>query len=892
MRRLWSEYDGKLSADGSTKKYLIEIHEEGFSGADEEIKCEAVGGNFKSEAKAKDFPQGIIPTHAEVTYIITTTTALSFFEGLGTISESGLILKILDRETNDTEYIGKIIPDLAQIQDQDIAVGIDVKIKAVDGLALLKEIPYIDTQARDYFFQINDHKLKAEISADVTQTGPGSGSSSTLFDLEREDPGNRFDPVTGEYISGGVTADWSISLIVHARPNNDFEDVTGKIIKVDSGGGETILAEEKITFRDDGVTQRQVLNVSVEDVDALDTEIIKYLIEWQDDWHFLTFEKGSSFYNFIRASKYALKNVYDKAINHVRNLLHATDLQNEYDAGQRKYLRTITTWNETTRPNTISILTYLNLPFNAFITDYSTYPVKTLSCYDCLNAICVSLGALITYYQGRYQFIQYDCLINNTGVQIDYGPDVDANTSSTYSEVQTEPKRLAGGNFSYLPSIRELSLSFRRWNTPNFLFDAWNVFPNSDGTFYTNNYVKSGKTVKWVCALRVYNNPLPYVGFTGRMSHTFTVRFKIGDNWMKFDQLTHFTDYFTVRYPGTTFIDTTWETNQQINTLMFPFVSWAATPPIDLIVIGQQDGPDDVFDAPPDSGELEFEIEYNTTYHKDSNGDITDTVLALNYEWTDFQFLNTDEADNIIEETVRTSIVSSGSSKSKPIPILFSDRTTLEQDPGKLKIDFPELQDVAEFSDGTTTAPFQEFLTRFYASLRTNRIKEYNGATVMSSPKLIVLIDTLRYMAMRMNYSTVMNEQRGSFMQLSKWAVTGDYFETIGETSEAQGSSATLPGSSSSGGGPTPTVPDFLDRIITGTATLNDENEHIPANYDLKLLDGLEEADVNKKVELRLSGRVLNYPTHYDMDLTGADGKWTFPRPIRPDELLTWRIIN
>lgn len=889
MLRLSAEYDSKLPANNVVTKYLIEIFDESYSGSDDVIKCSANGYNPNRESEEKTFPQFVMPTYAEVSFNVTDQNVYDFFAGLGTVSESGLILKVTDRDTSSIKHIGRIIPDLLTIADEEIQVGVDVKIKSVDGLALLRDIPYIDTQAADFFFQINDHKIRAEIASTVTQNGSGASFSETLFNEEIEDPGDRYDPITGIYTSGGVTGDWAISLIVHAKPSNDFEDVTGKIIKIATDLTETIVAEERITFREDGITQRLVLSVQASDVDLADGEKIKARIEWQDDWHFISFEKGSSFFNTIRGSKYNLKNVYDSAINHIKNLLQATGLQDEYGATDT-FFNSVTKWNESTQPATTSILDYLNLPFNAFISNYSTFPVTTLSCFDCLEAICRSLGAFLTYEDGVYLFVQYDSLLFNDGVDVKYQPDFTVKTTATYSDTPTEPKRLPGGNFTYMPSIRDMSISFVRWNTPNFLWGAWGVFPNGAGDIYTNEYVKSGETVKWICKIKFLNNPAPFPGFTGgSVAHSFTVRFKIGDYWLKFDQLSDFTSYNRVHYPGTIGVPATWEDTLQINTLMFPFIHIQEDAPIERIVIGQANGA--AFDIPPESGPLEFHIEYNTTYHGDANGDLTDTVLALDYEWLDFQFLNTDEADNIIEETVRTSFLSSGSSESLNIPIIFSDRNNLEQDPGNIKIDNgTDLVDPANFSDGVTSYTFQKFITNFYASLTTNRIKIYNGVLMLDGPKMLNLIDGDKFFSMKSSYDTVYNDQSGTYTQIEKFAVTGSFSEVIGQIEEGSTNVAgTLPSSTSGTADPVdPTIAEV--NYITGFTNLNNLTEYTPYNYDLNELATVD--DINKILSLKLSGRELHHPTHYTIDLTGAAGKIIFSRPIALHELLTWKILD
>lgn len=137
---------GKSPIDEVT--YTATIYDADWSGANTFVECQDGGINISYDAKGTDDRYGIVlgsTASVEMLVRVTDTTLSTFLDDLRTSSEGRFSLEITSDGDYPVVWRGVVVADHSS--EKDTAALFEATIKAVDGIALLKNTPYLNAGA-------------------------------------------------------------------------------------------------------------------------------------------------------------------------------------------------------------------------------------------------------------------------------------------------------------------------------------------------------------------------------------------------------------------------------------------------------------------------------------------------------------------------------------------------------------------------------------------------------------------------------------------------------------------------------------------------------------------------------------------------------------------------
>ena len=192
MNRLYSSYPTLDDTDTIN----VEIHDSEFSGVaiEMDIKEKVV---YQYEGRPLSIQNHIIPTTAELTIRLKTQEQQDAIDELIASDQNRFFLKVLRGAT--LEFLGVITVEQTSLDDVPLdPIGRDYSIAAVDGMSLLKDIPYLAAQAPEYISQEQDGKFRVRPS-DQQQNVTASLEWDPWVNPPTHDYGNHWDQSLKEF---------------------------------------------------------------------------------------------------------------------------------------------------------------------------------------------------------------------------------------------------------------------------------------------------------------------------------------------------------------------------------------------------------------------------------------------------------------------------------------------------------------------------------------------------------------------------------------------------------------------------------------------------------------------------------------------------------------------
>jgi len=133
-----ARYLGQFFSAYTEQQYTVVLYDEDFVGTAEDVTFASVELSYPA-GNAGRFDT-ILASALNVKMIVNTSGLDTFVEDLAGAREGRFILQLLQGITS--QFVGYVLPDLAQQEDTTIEVGYILDLQATDGLARLKTIDY------------------------------------------------------------------------------------------------------------------------------------------------------------------------------------------------------------------------------------------------------------------------------------------------------------------------------------------------------------------------------------------------------------------------------------------------------------------------------------------------------------------------------------------------------------------------------------------------------------------------------------------------------------------------------------------------------------------------------------------------------------------------------
>lgn len=133
-----ARYTGQFYSAYTQQQFTVVLYDDEFVGSPTVVDIAACDYNYPS-ANSGRFDT-ILAAELSVKLLVKTSGLDAFVEELAGASEGRFMLQLLQGIT--PEFIGYILPDLAQQEDTTLEVGYLLELRATDGLARLKTIDY------------------------------------------------------------------------------------------------------------------------------------------------------------------------------------------------------------------------------------------------------------------------------------------------------------------------------------------------------------------------------------------------------------------------------------------------------------------------------------------------------------------------------------------------------------------------------------------------------------------------------------------------------------------------------------------------------------------------------------------------------------------------------
>ena len=133
-----ARFTGQFYSAYTAQQYTVIVYDADFVGASSEITIASCEYNYPQGNAGRFDP--VLSAEASTKILVQTAGVDTFVEDLAGAEEGRFMLQIL--QGISSQFIGYILPDLAQQEDTTLEVGYLLELRATDGLARLKAIDY------------------------------------------------------------------------------------------------------------------------------------------------------------------------------------------------------------------------------------------------------------------------------------------------------------------------------------------------------------------------------------------------------------------------------------------------------------------------------------------------------------------------------------------------------------------------------------------------------------------------------------------------------------------------------------------------------------------------------------------------------------------------------
>jgi hypothetical protein len=133
-----ARFTGQFYSAYTEQQYTVIVYDADFSGASSEIVVASCEYNYPQGNAGRFDP--VLSAEASIRILVQTSGVDTFVDDLAGAEEGRFMLQIL--QGLSSQFIGYILPDLAQQEDTTLEVGYLLELRATDGLARLKTIDY------------------------------------------------------------------------------------------------------------------------------------------------------------------------------------------------------------------------------------------------------------------------------------------------------------------------------------------------------------------------------------------------------------------------------------------------------------------------------------------------------------------------------------------------------------------------------------------------------------------------------------------------------------------------------------------------------------------------------------------------------------------------------
>jgi len=491
----------------NSRRYTVEVYDDEHSG--DAIDFDMQGGVvYTFEGVSRNAYKWIMPTTASLVMDVAKEGQLDFIRALQVSDEGRFWLKIL--KDGVVDFIGDIAIDQSSYPDVGLATGISFSIGAVDGLARLKDVPYEVAASQNFINQQQDGRFRVAPTAGLFYPDIHSSRESTSphrdFDNVRpwffieEDHGGGFDTTSRSFkgvgrfhIKAFVSIFGDITAYVAEYGDRLLEFSNGLpiqqvLFKIDVNGDTIILDDQELLFHfydeeaDTVTSARVTASIDLEGVELREGEelILEYV--WQHfpalrieergaaDFHFETI----SYFESIVDGSVSIDVVHASVLEHISHMLRQLPRYGSYDS-DHPLLGVFMPHVEDNQGDMRGEV-YTGLPYNAFVTDFTTSPATVLSVYDSLIEICKLFSGQLSYRSGQYLLYPF------------HAPNQFHLYSRDFEYIGFEEKPFSSfpmqcvgtHSISYLAGLRSYQLCFTRLSTLNILSGVGSYFPMVD----------------------------------------------------------------------------------------------------------------------------------------------------------------------------------------------------------------------------------------------------------------------------------------------------------------------------------------------------------------------------------------------------------------------------
>lgn len=832
-KRLHSTYRDYLN----NYDYDVEIHDINFSGASTEIAISTNGGSGilkKFEGEELELFQFIVPTTLEIEFIISIQAHLDFYDDLKEADEKQFFVKIYKGAAID--FIGMLSIDDTYMDATPIEGKRLFKVTARDGLSYLKNVQYEAAQVQDYIDQQQLGKFR--IKPDSSQVYLSATGDRSPWKQDVHNFTSGFDFITGAFDKvGRYDFKAYVSIIGDASAYINANGITPAFVlamtsqgfllqlslyKIDIHGSTVQLADpQDLRFivgdnTSNAISSKRVTaSIEAESVEVLDGETVFCKLTWSYNNSYIeyTVEESSYFENVIDAPV-SIDNVYASFKDHIGNIFSQLPTINEYPSGTDVIVVNVP--EAETNQGAAKGEDYNGIPYNGFITDYTSNPPTAISCYDALKEIAIQCAGSVEYRNGKYYILPY----NDRTTGNAYDKDMNfrqavTNTLDVYDDNSTIPECIGKGQYTYVQAARHLELCYDRLTTANVLAGAAAQFPTDTyGQLYTiknANLPDREHRLKIVIRIGTVIKPAALITLANsgaKFLHAFLGVLKLGSDYLKIENLN--------------------EAKQAVAIYSLPEYSADSSNKIDIHGPLQSDGIKEhiievSFDLPAlaYTGDVEVGMEYDRTYVNVSQTEYTETVLtALQWSIDSIQLTTLDRAedDKYYTDSVCTKVYSENNSETYSFKTRFSDNTIIENDGGALRV-YDGSEWVQPNSYGGRSR--QMAITQLLANRVAKPMEIINHEYRVSDQFLghTTPDGTTVYMMVSGTWNSVYNRIAGQWCEyrISAFYERMNSITYIKNAGAESDNSKTLNGASNNGGGTTATVSTVTEETGGGT---------------------------------------------------------------------------
>lgn len=838
--------------------YEVEIHDNETSGTPIGIDLGPDAVVFKYDADSEDRNTRIKTTSCMVSLCIAEQAHEDFLIELGLAHENQFWIKI--KKDGNNEFIGKILPNLIDIEDRPFPYF--ARIKATDGINSLKDISYVSAQTQSIFDDVADGKFEAILAEDreYLQSPNSELLIENVFNTEVIDRGDNYLILFSNY-SREIVCDFFANIRVRGRPEDDND------IRLEFWKNADRVHETTVTFPKN-VTTEKTLQLDLKDVSLIQGDSFSCKVWRDNDFIDFTIYEGAKFYNVIPDIRRTFKNVYAPIIEHIKNALSLINTAYLYDPTDIYFVSAIQ-WQPDSE--TVPLLDKIGISYNSFVTNFSKDPVTVVSAYEVLLSIANRFNGYFRYTKGRYSFEQLDTYKADTDTiqkrslsQYDRTFSYLGENILAYTDWQKEAC-LSGGRYRYLRALGCAEVQYKRILTPDLIFGTEALLHGEIATF---DYIGQNAELRFTIKIR---NILLAWSFGGAdYRNEYRVLLKINGKWAFSENLNPTQFYDPPLYSPPEWRDTesyleVWG-NSRVN-------SGADLDPYTIEATF-------VLPAVLEDGQIEYSVQFVRSHFLNENLN-TDPQFYIpinnEYDLEDTLIHIGDDDASLREQLVHTLKCNTNNSKKIVVPVRFSMDTIFDEDPGRMvKLDGAEWIDIGHWlysytSNGSLSTTqidnIDILLAHSLISSQQLPLMVYVGRFIAGSTyDEVYIINGKRALFNRGSFYTRLNEIEGEWIEVQDGNIEGILTSIKIDDEEASNTTSSLPGSSSTtivnnnsggGGGVVEVFQSFGN--VTGThvnvtvAPLPD-----PASFT--------DAIINNKILLIRDKWVLEYPTHYQID--------------------------